>query len=204
MTEQLPIVRVVDDDPSFLRAVSRRLQVEGFDVETFESVDAFLSSRNREAPGCLVLDVRMPQTSGLELQDEVARSAEPLPIVFLTAYGDVPTSVRAMKKGAVDFLTKPVDGETLVQAVRQALIRDRQAREARRQLRDVRRRYESLTARQREVFALVVRGLLNKQVADELGTTERTIKAHRAAVMAKMRAQSAADLVRAAERLAER
>ncbi len=204
MTEQPPIVRVVDDDPSFLRAVSRRLQVEGFDVETFESVDAFLGSRNRDAPGCLVLDVRMPQTSGLEVQDEVARSAEPLPIVFLTAYGDVPTSVRAMKKGAVDFLTKPVDGETLVQAVRQALIRDGQAREARRQLRDVRRRYESLTARQREVFALVVRGLLNKQVADALGTTERTIKAHRAAVMAKMRAQSAADLVRAAERLAER
>ena len=198
---QPPIVRVVDDDASFLRAVSRRLEAAGFRIEAFESAAAFLSEPDSGAPGCLVLDLRMPDVDGLALQERLAQAADPLPIVFLTAHGDVRTSVLAMKRGAVDFLSKPVEGEELVAAVRQALARDAEARAERREHRELRRRYETLTPREREVFALVARGLLNKQIAHELGTTERTVKAHRARVMQKMAAQSVADLTRAAGRL---
>ncbi len=195
-----PVVHVVDDDASFLRAVSRRLEAEGFDVEAFSSAEEFLA-RTSDFPGCAVVDLRLEGQSGLDLQDAVARTAEPLPVVFLTGHGDVHSSVRAMKRGAVDFLTKPVSGEELVEAVKRAIALDASARAERRVLRDLRSRYERLTPRERQVFELIARGLLNKQAAFELGTTERTIKAHRARVMEKLGAQSVADLARIAERL---
>jgi FixJ family two-component response regulator len=200
--QPLPVVHVVDDDPSFSRAVSRRLEAEGFQVVTFESAEAFLAGLT-DAPGCVVLDLRMPGAGGLEVQDALAARPDPLPVVFLTGHGDVHSSVRAMKAGAVDFLTKPVTGDELVEAVRRAIALDESARASRRQARDLRARYERLTPREREVFALVARGLLNKQIAGELGTAERTVKAHRARVMEKMGAQSVADLALAAQRLIE-
>lgn len=195
-----PVVRVVDDDPSFLRAVTRRLEAAGFEVQAFDSAEAFLA-RPSDAPGCVVVDLRMQGLSGLQLQEANARAEEPLPVIFLTGHGDVHSSVRAMKQGAVDFLTKPVAGEELVETVERALAFDVNARAARHRLRELRSRFGSLTGREREVFALVVRGLLNKQIAGELGTSERTVKAHRANVMRKMNATSVADLARAAELL---
>ncbi len=198
-----PLVRIVDDDASLLRALSRRLEAAGFHVEGFDSAAVFLAHEMRDpAPGCVVLDLRMPDRSGLELQEQLAACPEPLPIVFLTAYGDVPSSVLAMKRGAVDFVTKPVQGETLIEAVRRALAHDAEGRSARDQLRRLERRYAALTNRERQVFELVARGLLNKQIAYELGTSERTIKAHRQKVMQKMALDSVADLARAAGRLA--
>lgn len=196
-----PVVCVVDDDASFLRAVSRRLEVADFEVEAFNSAEAFLARRS-SSPGCVVVDLRMGGQSGLELQDAIAGMDDPLPVIFLTGHGDVPSSVRAMKRGAVDFLTKPVSGDELIDAVRRAIALDANTRADRQALRELNRRFARLTARERQVFALVARGLLNKQIAGELGTTERTIKAHRAHVMRKMEAQSVADLTRAAERLA--
>jgi FixJ family two-component response regulator len=193
-------VYVVDDDPSFLRAVSRRLGAAGFQVEAFESAEAFLSSR-RGSPGCVVLDLRMPDVGGLEVQEALLRSDEPMPVIFLTGHGDVHGSVRAMKRGAVDFLTKPVNGEELIAAVTRAIAIDAQSRDERSALRDLRSRYARLTPREREVCALVAKGWMNKQIAAQLGTTERTIKAHRAQVMTKMALQSVADLVLAIERL---
>lgn len=203
MTASAPVqvVRVIDDDPSFLRAVARRLEAAGFTIEAFASVAAFLAHRSN-APGCVVLDLELPDIGGLELQEAIAREDDPLPIVFLTAHGDVQTSVKAMKRGAVDFLTKPVTGADLISAVQLALARDEEARRARTDYRELRRRFETLTGRERQVFALVARGLLNKQIAYELGTSERTIKAHRARVMQKLSAQSVADLARLADRLA--
>lgn len=196
-----PVVCVVDDDASFLRAISRRLEVAGFEVEAFNSAEAFLARRSSSA-GCVVVDLRMGGQSGLELQDAIAGMDDPLPVIFLTAHGDVPSSVRAMKRGAVDFLTKPVSGDELVDVVRRAIALDANTRAERQALRELHGRYARLTARERQVFAFVARGLLNKQIAGELGTTERTVKAHRAHVMRKMEAQSVADLTRAAERLA--
>jgi FixJ family two-component response regulator len=193
-------VCVVDDDASFLRAISRRLEAADFEIEAFSSAEAFLSRRSR-SPGCVVVDLRMEGQSGLELQDAIAGMDEPLPVIFLTGHGDVPSSVRAMKRGAVDFLTKPVAGDQLIDAVQRAIALDASARSERQALRELRGRYARLTARERQVFAFVARGLLNKQIAGELGTTERTVKAHRAHVMRKMEAQSVADLTRAAERL---
>ncbi|MGE5245875.1 MAG: response regulator transcription factor [Betaproteobacteria bacterium] len=195
-----PVVHVVDDDPSFLRAVSRRLEAAGFDVEAFGSAEAFLARRSH-LPGCVVVDLRLKGQSGLDLQDADAAADDPLPLVFLSGHGDVHSSVRAMKRGAVDFLTKPVSGGDLIDAVRRAIALDAGARADREAYRELRRRYERLTPREREVFALVARGLLNKQIAAELGTSERTIKAHRARVMEKMGAQSVTDLTRSAERL---
>jgi FixJ family two-component response regulator len=189
-----PVVYLVDDDPSFLRALSRRLQAAGYQVEAFSSAEQFLRRRRSEAPGCAVLDLRMPGPGGLGLQEALVKAEEPLPVVFLTAHGDVPSSVQAMKGGAVDFLTKPVQGNELVEAVERALARGAAAREARRHKRAWRARYESLTQREREVFTLIVRGLLNKQIADVLHASERTIKAHRAQVMHKMGVQSPAEL----------
>jgi len=194
-------VCVVDDDASFLRAVSRRLEAADFEVEAFSSAEAFLARRSH-SPGCVVVDLRMGGQSGLELQDAIAGMDEPLPVIFLTGHGDVPSSVRAMKRGAVDFLTKPVSGDELVDVVRRAIALDANTRAERQALRELHGRYARLTARERQVFAFVARGLLNKQIAGELGTTERTVKAHRAHVMRKMEAQSVADLTRAAERLA--
>lgn len=196
------LVRVVDDDPSFLRAVTRRLEAAGFEVAGFSSAEAFLA-RPGAAPGCVVVDLRMGGQSGLQLQEAVARSEEPLPVVFLTGHGDIQSSVRAMKQGAVDFLTKPVSGEALIDAVERAVAIDIGARADRQKVRELRARFGSLTAREREVFALVVRGLLNKQIAGQLGTSERTVKAHRANVMQKMHASSVPDLTRAAERLGQ-
>jgi FixJ family two-component response regulator len=200
--DPLPVVHVVDDDPSLSRAVSRRLEAEGFEVVTFDSAEAFLSALT-DGPGCVVLDLRMPGAGGLDVQEALARRADPLPVVFLTGHGDVHSSVRAMKAGAVDFLTKPVTGDELVEAVRRAIGLDESARASRRQARDLRARYARLTRREREVFALVARGLLNKQIAGELGMAERTVKAHRGRVMEKMELQSVAELALAAERLIE-
>lgn len=195
-----PLVRVVDDDPSFLRAVSRRLEAAGFHIEAFRSAEEFLA-RPSGVPGCVVVDLRMQGQSGLDLQDALARTDEPLPVIFLTGHGDIHSSVRAMKRGAVDFLTKPVSGTELIEAVQRAIAVDAQGRAERLAQRQLSARYGRLTPREREVFALVARGLLNKQIAGELGTSERTVKAHRAHVMRKMGAPSVADLTRAAERL---
>jgi FixJ family two-component response regulator len=191
---------LVDDDPSFLRALSRRLRALDYQVETFGSAEGFLARRPADAPACVVLDLR---SGGLELQKALAQAEEPLPVVFLTAHGDVSSSVRAMKQGAIDFLIKPVEGNELIEAVQRALARHAAERQTRRQKREWRARYESLTSREREVFALVMRGLLNKQVADVLDISERTVKAHRAQVMHKMGVQSGVELGRAVEWLGE-
>ncbi len=195
----------MDDDAFYLRAVSRLLRAAGFRVEVFSSAEGFLLHRSGspDVPGCVILDLRMPGLGGLELQELLKQLKEPLPVIFLSGHGDVPTSVQAMKSDAIDFLVKPVSVEELVAAVKRAFAADVEAREDRRQIRELRARYKGLTQREREVLGLVVRGLLNKQIAYELGTVERTIKAHRAQVMAKMKVQSLADLVRVAERLGD-
>jgi FixJ family two-component response regulator len=198
-----PIVYLIDDDPSFLSALSRRLQVAGYEVETFVSAEQFRIRGGLHAPACAILDLQMPGLSGLELQELLARTDEPLPVIFLTAHGDVSSSVRAMKQGAVDFLTKPVRGDELLEAVQRALAHDAATREMRRRKRVWSARYESLTAREREVFALVVQGLPNKQIADVLQISERTVKAHRCQVMSKMAVQSAVELGRAVEWLGD-
>jgi FixJ family two-component response regulator len=198
-----PVIYLVDDDPSLLRALSRRLRVEGYEVECFDSVAEFLGRRRSEIPACAVLDLQMPGLGGLELQETLAQADDPLPVVFLTAHGDVPSSVRAMKGGAVDFLSKPVRGDDLLAAIRLALARGTADREKRRKQREWGARYERLSPREREVFVLVVRGLPNKQIADVLGVSERTIKAHRSQVMHKMGVQSGAELGRAVEWLSD-
>jgi FixJ family two-component response regulator len=198
-----PIVYLVDDDPSFLRALSRRLQAAGYQVEAFESAEDFRIGGSSHAPACAILDLQMPGLGGLGLQELLARADEPVPVIFLTAHGDVPSSVRAMKLGAVDFLTKPVRGDELLEAVQRALAYDAAMREMRRHKRNWRARYERLTAREREVFKLVARGLPNKQIADLLQISERTVKAHRGQVMTKMAVQSPAELGRAAEWLGD-
>jgi FixJ family two-component response regulator len=198
-----PVIYLVDDDPSFLRALSRRLRAEGYDVECFDSVEEFLGRSRSDIPACAVLDLQMPGAGGLELQETLAEADDPLPVVFLTAHADVPSSVRAMKGGAVDFLRKPVRGDDLLEAIRLALTRGAAQREKRRQKREWGTRYERLSPREREVFVLVVRGLLNKQIADVLGVSERTVKAHRGQVMHKMGVQSGAELGRAVEWLSD-
>jgi FixJ family two-component response regulator len=182
--------------------LSRRLRAADYRVETFGSAEEFLSHCRSEAAACVVLDLQMSGPGGLELQEALAQAEEPLPVVFLTAHGDVSSSVRAMKRGAVDFLTKPVRGDELIEAVERALTRGAAEQQTRRQKREWRARYESLTPREREVLALVVSGRLNKQIADVLGISERTVKAHRGQVMHKMRVQSPAELGRLAEWLA--
>ncbi len=205
MTDRSPIVHVVDDDDSVRAAVVRLLQAAGYEARGYSSAGEFLLSRtDRNAPGCVVLDVRMPGPSGLELQDALARLDVEVPIVFLTGHGDIPMSVRAMKGGAVDFLTKPVSREALLPAVQAAIARDADTRAAQARLLMLRARYETLTPREREVLAGVVAGKLNKRIAIELGTAERTIKAHRAHVMEKMQAASVAELVTFANELRER
>jgi RNA polymerase sigma factor (sigma-70 family) len=198
-----PVIYLVDDDPSFLRALSRRLRAEGYEVECFDSVEEFLGRSRSDIPACAVLDLQIPGSGGLELQETLAQADDPLPVVFLTAHGDVPSSVRAMKGGAVDFLRKPVRGDDLLDAIRLALTRGAAQREKRRQKREWGTRYERLSPREREVFVLVVRGLPNKQIADVLGVSERTIKAHRSQVMHKMGVQSGAELGRAVEWLSD-
>ncbi len=198
---QQPIVHLVDDDESVRRALTRLLTAAGHRVTAYESAGAYLSADVVEGPGCLVLDVRMPEVGGLELQQQLARSSRERPIVFISAHGDVPTSVRAMKAGAVDFLTKPVGEEELLSAVARALTRDTEERVKREADRALWDRVARLSARERQIFELVSSGLLNKQIGARLGTGERTVKLHRARVMKKLGAESTADLVRIAERL---
>ncbi len=197
-----PIIHVVDDDDSLRKAVTRLLRAAGYDVRAYASAGEFLlASRENNRRGCVLLDMRMPGPSGLDLQEALAREEEPLPVIFLTGYGDVPTSVRAMKAGAVDFLTKPIKRDMLLSAVRTALARDLRLHTSHEQRRDLRMRFTKLTPRERDVFELVVAGRLNKQIAGELGMAERTVKAHRAQVMAKMQATSLAELVHLADKM---
>ena len=192
---------MVDDDPGVLRALTRLFSAAGLEARAFPSPAAFLEAHDPATPGCLVLDVALPGLDGLELQQALTGSDCARPIVFITGRGDVPTSVRAMKGGAVDFLTKPVNDTELLEAVRKAIEVDRLARAARLELDALRGCLATLTQREREVLAQVVAGCLNKQIAADLGTVEKTIKVHRARIMAKMAARSLADLVRIAERL---
>jgi FixJ family two-component response regulator len=194
-------VFVVDDDPSVLRALARLFSAAGFEARAFASPTAFLEQHDPATPGCLVLDLALPGLDGLQLQQALTASGRARPIVFITGRGDIPTSVRAMKSGAVDFLTKPINDEDLLAAVRNAIEMDRRARVAQVELDALGQRLASLTPREREVLAHVVTGRLNKQIAADLGTVEKTIKVHRARIMAKMAARSLADLVRIAERL---
>jgi len=194
-------VHIVDDDPSFRTAVERLLRATGHVVQTYASAVEFLKHPASDRPGCVVLDLRMPGPDGLELQAALAAADNPLPVVFLTGHGDIPTSVRAMRGGAVDFLTKPVKKEALFEAVQRALAQDASARTERARLRALRERYHTLTPREREVLAHVVAGQLNKQIAGDLGTCERTVKAHRAAIVRKLAVKSVAALVRLAQEL---
>lgn len=198
MTERNAVtVHVIDDDESALKATARVLKTAGYDVRLYASAGTFLADVP-DGPGCVLLDMRLPDRNGLDIQDRLNDLDCPLSIIFVTGYGDVPKSVRAMKGGAVDFLTKPVEAEVLLQAVEQALARNLQVLAVKAQRTSARTRYERLTPREREVFAHVISGQLNKQVAFDLGTTEHTIKVHRQRVMEKMRADSVADLVRLA------
>jgi FixJ family two-component response regulator len=201
MAEREPIVFVVDDDVSFRRSTERLVRLAGYDVRGFGSAAEFLAAKAAGGPSCLVLDVQMPGLSGLDLQRELAKAGNEIPVIFMTGHGDIPMSVQAMKAGAVEFLTKPFRESELLDAIGQALARDRAARAERAKLATVRARYESLTPREREVMAHVVSGMLNKQIAGRLNTVEKTIKFHRAHIMGKMAAGSLAELVRMAEDL---
>jgi FixJ family two-component response regulator len=195
------LVYVVDDDSSSRQSLEFLLQAAGLSIRAFASPREFLAFSRPSLPGCLVLDVRMPGLTGLELQEELTKRGVRLPIIFMTGHGNIPMSVQAMKAGAVEFLTKPFREEDMLNAIRQAVERDRIAHADRLEMAELRERYGRLTPREREVMASVVSGLLNKQVASELGAAEKTIKAHRGRVMQKMQAPSLADLVRMAERL---
>ena len=199
MTELAPTVYVVDDEPAVLKSLARLLRSAGYRPETFGSARDFIAQHQSDAPGCVVLDVTMPGFTGLELQQWLARARNPLPIIFISGHGDVPTTVRAMKAGAIDFLTKPVDDQALLTAIENALRRDQAVRAARAGLASIRERLARLTPREREVLEHVVSGQLNKQIAADLRTVEKTIKVHRGRVMRKMEVKSLAELVRLAE-----
>ena len=201
MTEKEPIVFIVDDDEAVRVALERVLRSVGLQVRCFGSTQGFLRSEQPDAPGCLVLDVRLPGLSGLDLQRELLESGVHLPIIFMTGYADVPMSVRAMKQGAIEFLTKPLRDQDLLDAVQLGIERDRARRAEADLVSGLRKRFESLTTREREVMSLAVTGRLNKQIAGDLGVSEITVKAHRGQVMRKMLAKSVPELVRMADRL---
>lgn len=201
MTEAAPIVFVVDDSLAVREAITSLLGSVGLQVQTFGSARDFLGHPRPDAPACLVLDVRLPGLSGLDLQRELAHTGSATPIVFITGHGDIPMSVQAMKAGATEFLTKPFRDQQLLDAVQAAIDRDREQRARMAEIAILRNRYESLTPREREVLTLVVAGLLNKQIASRLGTSEITVKAHRHQVMHKLKANTVVDLVRTFQRL---
>jgi RNA polymerase sigma factor (sigma-70 family) len=198
---QGPVVFVVDDDPSIRSSLKFLMSSVGLQVEGFESADALLKRSLPDAPSCLVLDVRLRGLSGLDFQRELAARNCHMPIIFITGHGDIPMSVRAMKAGAVEFLTKPFRDQDLLDAVRIALEKDRERRERNREVSDLKERFNSLTPREQEVISMVVSGKLNKQIADQLGTAENTVKVHRSRAMEKMHAQSVAELVKMIEKL---
>jgi FixJ family two-component response regulator len=195
------IIAIVDDDASAREGLQSLIRSAGWRVETFVSAQEFLGRRGAETPSCLILDLQLPGLSGLDLQERMAEVGLAIPIVFLTGHGDIPASVQAMKAGAVEFLTKPLDEQKLLQAIQEALERDRRTRQQHAEIRELRERYDSLTAREQQVMREVVSGLLNKQIAAALNITEFTVKIHRGHVMRKMRADSLPDLVRMAESL---
>jgi len=201
MTDLAGVVYVIDDDTSMRESLKDLLQSVGLRVEAFASAQEFLRARRDELPSCLVLDVRLKGLSGLDLQKQMAESNMEIPIVFMTGHGDIPMSVQAIKAGAMEFLTKPFRDQDLLDAVHGALGRDRKAREARGKLQELHERYSSLTPREREVMTFVVTGLLNKQIAAEVGMSEASVKVHRQHLMQKMAAGSLAELVRMADRL---
>jgi FixJ family two-component response regulator len=203
MSELSPVVYVVDDDISVRESLELFIRTAGWQPKIFESAQAFLSSPRAAIPSCLVLDLNLPGFNGLDLQKHVAADRAEIPIIFITGYGDVPSTVQAMKGGAVEFLTKPLNDDALLTAIRQALESSRFALDEQAEMQTLRDRYAALSQREREVLALVVRGLLNKQVGFELGISEITVKAHRGRVMRKMKAKSFADLVNMAARLGE-
>jgi RNA polymerase sigma factor (sigma-70 family) len=201
MPNQKPTIFIVDDDPSVRDSMELMLRSVGFDVKTFAAAQDFLNADLQEGPGCLILDVRMPGMSGLDLQEKLVSAKTPLPVIFITGHGTVPMSVRAMKAGAVDFLQKPFEEQDLLDAIHRAINQQRERRSRTDEADDIQQRVNALTPREHEVFSLLVIGMANKEIAHKLGTSERTIKAHRAKVMEKMNAGSFADLVRFSEKL---
>ena len=193
---QAPVIFVVDDDPSVRSSLKFLMSSVGLQVESFDSADALLQRKLPDAPSCLVLDVRLRGLSGLDFQRELAARNCHMPIIFITGHGDIPMSVRAMKAGAVEFLTKPFRDQDLLDAVRLALEKDRERRERKKEISDLKERFDSLTPREQKVISMVVSGMLNKQIADQLGTAENTVKVHRSRAMEKMHAQSVAELVK--------
>jgi RNA polymerase sigma factor (sigma-70 family) len=204
MPDQKPTIFIVDDDPSVRQSTELLLKSVGFNVKTFVSAQDFLKANLQEDLGCLILDVRMPGISGLDLQEKLVSSKTPLPVIFITGHGTVPMSVRAMKAGAVDFLQKPFEEEDLLDAINRAITRQRERKSKKDEADELQQRLKALTAREYEVFSLLVTGMANKEIAHKLGTSERTVKAHRAQIMEKMNAGSLADLTRFAEKLKTR